>query len=506
MCKPPRLILLLCGLGLACINNSYAADWQIKPQVDIVETYSDNISLASDAATASDDYITQLSPAISIIGNGNRLKFDSSYTLQNLFYANSSSQNKSHNQLRLKADTELIEDLFYLSVDSQVFQQLLAPGNGLVTDNINIGSGRGDVMTSHVQPRLKRTLGKEIEFDLSYTEGRVNYDSETITDVRLHDTKLILDRSNTSAKLDWQLSYNQSRQWGAGALTSEREQSAVMMSYATFENVSLIANGGKEDGQIISSKSYKSGTYWSVGLMWRLSPRLSVEAAKGDNDQQASLTWAPSARTTLSAKYIDREVGVHASNSWSGIFKHLTRRTLWALSYVEEITSDARLAIVGNQTVALTDKDGAPVFDDFGRLVVAQSYQLGIVDESYRRESGQANFTYSARKNDLSIGANSEQRYYELTNRQAQLHSGFIGWRLKLTARSTSDVKYSLNRSSGNSASADAETKTLMWALKRMLGKHITTGLELRATEVDGGTASLSRSENRISANVRVIF
>lgn len=497
---------MLCGLWMASSGVSHAAEWRITPQVDLTETYSDNITLASDAAVASDDYITQVAPSIAIKGDGNRLKLDSSYRLQSLYYANSSKRNQTHNQLQLGANAELVEDLFYLSADGRLSQQLLTPGIGGAADNLNLDSGRGDVVTTQIQPRLKHRLGNYVEFDLSYSEGRVNYAGDVIADARLQDRKFSLERSGGPAKLDWQLNHSQSRQWAKEVLRSEREQSAASAQYAVFDRVSLIANGGKEDGQISSSRSYKGGTYWSAGLIWRLTPRLSLEAASGDNDRQGRLQWAPSARTSLSASYLDREVGVRARNAKTGTFNHSTRRTRWTLSYVEEITSNAVLAVVGSESVIMLDKSGEPIFDEFGDVEITQARQLGIVDEHFRRERSQGSFTFSARRNDITLGINSEQRHYELTDRQAQLHGGFLGWRLKLSARANSNVKYTVDRSNDSNFTNEIETATLTWSLRRSLGKRVSTGIELRATDVDGGVPNLSRSENRISANARVVF
>ena len=506
LCKS-KLALMLCGFGVVYSGATLAADWQIKPLVDVVETHSNNIGLVSDAAVASDDYITQIAPSITANANGNRLKLDSGYTLQDIVYANNSSHNRSYNQFHLNANAEPIENLFYLSVNSQRSQQLLSPGAGLAADNLNINSGRNNVTTSRIQPSLKRRLGNHIEFDLSYSEGRVNYDSATVADGRSQEEKFSIGRSHAAAtKLEWQLNHSQSRQWAAETLRSGREQSAASVNYALFDHLSLIANGGREDGQISSLTSYKNGAYWSAGLMWRPSPQLSIDVSSGYKNRQASLMWAPGARSSLSVTYLNREVGVRPGHSWTGTLKHSTRKTLWTFSHVEEITTDAVLAIVGYVPVVMLDKSGNPIFNDLGLVQIKQMEMFGVVDENFRRQSSQGSFTYSLRKNDLSLGVNSEQRHYELTGRQSQLHGGYLEWRLHLSGRVSSDVRYTVNKTIGISGSNELDTKILTWSLKRTLGKHITTGVELRTTEVDGGSATLNRSENRLSANVRIAF
>lgn len=503
----PGLALLLFGAGGVYCNVILAADWDIKPALNISETYSDNIAVGTGTGAASNDFVTQISPAIAVKGDGNRLKLDSSYSLQNIVYANNSSHNRTYNQWKLGADAELIEEFFYLSVDGQRSQRLLTPGLGVASDNLNINSGRQDVVTSRIEPSIKRRLGKYVELDLSYAEGAVNYDSNLVGDARLQDKKFSLGRSREPSKFDWQVNYSQSRQWAGELLRSEREKSAVTLNYNLFDHFSLIANGGKEEGQISGSlQNYRPGSYWSAGLMWRPSPHFSIRGASGDRDTQGNLLWAPNARTSLSATYLDREVGVQASNTWTATLNHNTRRTRWLVSHRETITSSPVLAIVGHRDLVAFDKKGEPIRDEFDIILIYQEALFGVVDAQFLRKSNQGSFTYVSRKNDLSLGVNSEQRRYEQTNRQAQVRGGFLGWRLRLSARTTSDVKYSVNKITDDSLVSETGTKSLTWSLSRALGRRITTGVELRKIEVDGATANLSRSENRLSANARVVF
>jgi hypothetical protein len=497
---------LLFGFGVTYAMVPLAAEWEVRPQLNVVETYSDNIFLAVENAKAEDDYVTQIVPAITIKGDGNRLQLDSSYSMQNIVYAKNSSRNQTSNQLQLAADAELIEDFFFLSVDGRLSQQLLTPLKGLSSDNINIDSGRSDVVTTRVEPSLKHKLGQYVEFDLSYSEGRANYDGGTVSDTRLQKKRFSIGRDRKPVKFDWQLNYSESEQWAADILKSEQEQSSASLRYAIFDRLSLIANGGREDGHLDSRRNYESGTYWSAGLLWRVSPRLSLEAAGGDNDRQGRIAWAPSSRTSLNAGYVDRDVGVRPRSAVNATFKHSTRRTLWTLDYVEEITTDAALAIVGYVPDIMVDRNGQPLFDDLGMVMIGQEAQLGIVDEFFQRQSRQGSFTYSVRKNDLSLGLSSEQRHYEVTQREAQLHSGYLGWRLRLSPRASSNLKYTLNRTTESNAANESETRILTWSLSRAFGRRISTGLELRGAEADGGTPATHRSENRISANARVIF
>lgn len=491
--KPGR-VLLLCGVALGSCGSASAIEWQVTPQVDVAETYSDNIALVADTAVASDDYITQIAPSVAVKGKGRRVALDSSYRLQSLYYAKDADRNQQHNQFHLATNAELVDQLFYLSADAQVLQQQLSPG-GVVADNLNVNSGRGDVVTTRIEPSIRRRLGKFAEVDLSYSEGRINYDSDTLTDARLQESKFFLGRGQNSTKLDWQLRYSQSEQWLTELLSVERQQSAAIFRYPLSDHLSLVANGGREEGRISSARSYQNGAYWSIGARWVPSSYFSLGAASGDKDQQVQLSWTPGPRTSLSASYMNREVGVRASNTWTAALQHTTRRTRWVLTRTKEITNDATLIIA----------------DTNGDLIRGETYlriisYLGITEESFTRTISVGGVTYSARRNDFSVGFNSEQRDYELSGRQARLQGGYVGWGLKLSARASSDLRYTVDSATGSSGGNDIDTTSLTWSLKRSFGKQVSAGIEMRTTEIDGGAANLSRSENRLSANARVVF
>jgi hypothetical protein len=63
-----------------------AAKWDIVPTVSVAETYTDNVSLAPNSF-AQGDWVTEITPAISVAATGARLKLNATYDPQVLYYA-----------------------------------------------------------------------------------------------------------------------------------------------------------------------------------------------------------------------------------------------------------------------------------------------------------------------------------------------------------------------------------------------------------------------------------
>ena len=89
-----------------------AGEWTFEPSVSVSETYSDNITLAT-SGSEQDDYVTQVNPSIKIEGKGKGLELDFDYTMQNIFYKNSTRDDDIKNQLSASGKATLVEDFFF---------------------------------------------------------------------------------------------------------------------------------------------------------------------------------------------------------------------------------------------------------------------------------------------------------------------------------------------------------------------------------------------------------
>ncbi|MFN3593806.1 MAG: TIGR03016 family PEP-CTERM system-associated outer membrane protein, partial [Thiobacillaceae bacterium] len=90
-----------------------ARDWQWTPRLSLAERYSDNVYLRPKGLEHS-DWITELSPGLSVRREGRRLKVDADYSLTGYLYAEDTDRSRIRHNLRGQAQAELLEDWFYL--------------------------------------------------------------------------------------------------------------------------------------------------------------------------------------------------------------------------------------------------------------------------------------------------------------------------------------------------------------------------------------------------------
>ncbi|HHJ80123.1 MAG TPA: TIGR03016 family PEP-CTERM system-associated outer membrane protein, partial [Candidatus Tenderia electrophaga] len=144
-----------------------SADWDSTAKLALSEVYSDNIRLS--VADEESDSITTITPGFSLKGQGARLKLGIDYSMQNLFYAQNSDQNRIYHQLQASEQSELIKDLFYFDATASVSQRLSNPAASFARDNLNLTNNRGDVVTWQVEPYLKPNLGAYVSAELRYS-------------------------------------------------------------------------------------------------------------------------------------------------------------------------------------------------------------------------------------------------------------------------------------------------------------------------------------------------
>ncbi len=474
-----------------------AGDWEFSPEVSLRETYSDNIMLAGDSQIEQQDYVTEVVPSLEILGVGNRLDLRANYRLQNIYYSENSTRNQASNQFLLGTVIEVVEDWFFLDLTGEQKQKSISKGDRFATDNLTPVSGRSDVLTTKVAPRVMHNFGQGVALEMGYSENKTRYDAPSVADTSIKREQFGLSRSPGFSRLSWALNYDQDRQDREGVLSSERKASRGVLRYQVLNQLSVVANSGREEGTIVGRRSFRQGSYWSVGALWVPTPYFLLELSSGESDKQGVLTWTPTARTSLEISYVDRSVGVRPSTAWSGSFNHRARRTVWGLSYVEEISNDSRLQMVGQATNVFLSESGEPM------LELIDLYD--ITNEEFTRAYARADFSFVSRKNVINLTLTRETRDYETIAQNGVTRGVVASWQHHFNGRTQSSVLYS-NSSKRGGVLNEIKTSLLSFGLSRDVGRRTRVGMEYRQAVLDYDDANKGYVENRLSANLKMAF
>ena len=297
---------------LMCPAYSAAADWKITPRLSLTETYTDNVTLATQGNEQS-DFITQINPGISLTGTGARLKVNANYTMQNLFYAHESNQNSTYHQLGAGAKAELIKHFFFLDGTASISQQNISPFGPLTNNNENITNNRTTVKTYTISPYIQHKFSNFASAQARYTynsvdSGIVGQQSGNQSDIIL----LSLTSGSAFRTLGWGLNYTKQKYSNFGFIPIETERYVGNLRYRISSKFSLTGTGGYEQFGYSPISGVASGTFWTAGF-----------------------AWTPTGRTSIVASAGERFFG----NTYNLIASHRTRRTAWSINYNQNITT-----------------------------------------------------------------------------------------------------------------------------------------------------------------------
>ncbi|MFC1747501.1 TIGR03016 family PEP-CTERM system-associated outer membrane protein [Pseudomonadota bacterium] len=474
------------------VNACVAADWTLQPEVFVQESYSDNL-LASPVSQVKDDgFVTEVSPSIQVTAEGRRLQLKGEYTLQGLYYSSGDYGDVYHNRFALDADSELVEDWLYLGVDGTLGQQQLSTSGTIAADNLTpTATGRGDVQSTVIVPRIYHEFARDFLIDAEFSEERVRYEGSAVDDARLKDANVYVNSIEGLRRLGWGLGYNRSQRWSADSLSSEQESVSGNLDYRLTSSVKANLYGGKEEGLVTGATPFSEGSYWSAGATWSPTPSLSLELAKGDSDEQGSLFLRPTSRTALSVSYVNRDVGLRPSTNISGTFSHYHKKTKFELMHTKEITSDAVLVEVGKVNV-LDGKGGFETINLFG-----------VTDEEFVRNYTQADFSYISRKNEIHLQLQREQRDYSVTFRQGITNGAIFDWTHHFSKRSSIGFEF-MSDVLSEVAVPKIEKQEFTLELNKSIGRRTTLASSLRHVTVDQNDINKDYDENRLSVSIKI--
>lgn len=149
-----------------------AGEWDITPRLSMLETYTDNVLLSSRGEEG--DFVSVLTPGVSVRGTGPRLTSDIDYNLQQLFYGDKNELDATNHQLQANSEAVLVEQWLYVDAASRMSQQSVI-NRGQVARNDRGGNANlRDVTSYELTPRMQHRFGPWADVRMSYSHQVVD--------------------------------------------------------------------------------------------------------------------------------------------------------------------------------------------------------------------------------------------------------------------------------------------------------------------------------------------
>ncbi len=493
---------------LICPAYSTAADWKITPRLSLLETYTDNVTLASRGNEKS-DFITQINPGVSLTGNGARLKVNANYTMQNLFYANESSPSRTVHQLSSGANATLIKNFFFLDSTANISQQNISLLGPLTTNNENITNNRTTVKTYSISPYIRHNFSDFASSQARYTHNAVYTGVEGQSGSQSDRILFSLTSGSAFRTLGWGLNYNRQKIGGLGT-SGVNEQYTGNLRYRVSSKFSLTGTSGYQKFSYISTTGKSAGSSWTAGLVWTPTQRTNITANTGQSFFGTTYTLSASHRTRRSTWSLNYNQSITTTRD-----QFLIPATVDTAGFLNQLwTSNIPDPILRQQTVDAFIQDNglsASIFDPINlltnRFFLQKRLQATVALSGARNTLVLSTF-HTLREAQTSSVADSVlfgTSNSTLNNDTKQI-GGSALWNWQIGSRTTANIGAVYTKARTLDTDITNDTKTFNAGLTRLIQPKLNGALKFRHVERSSNLIGGDSRENALIASLTMSF
>ena len=303
------------------------SNWVVTPSLRLAETYTDNVFLSPNGLQQS-DWVTQVTPGISVTANGPQLRLYATYTPEIFHYAETERDDKLFHRGNAVGTLQLTDRLLYLEAGARVDQYDTSLQGPITTSNVNVTGNRATTTTAYVSPYLLRDIGTaaRAEARFNYSTWHSDQGQRALPDNTARRVYFRLVNGPAARLFTWDTVY-----W--------RES----IEYETLQKTT--------SEQITASGQQRiTGGVRLLGLLGYERYDTGIEVV-ADPRWSAGFEWTPTPRTRLALT-----AGRRLDEPSYGLdFIHRTRLTTWNVTYAEDVTtSRGQFLVPATQSTAGT--------------------------------------------------------------------------------------------------------------------------------------------------------
>ena len=383
-------VRIAAGFAVAWPLTAAGADWTFNAGISVSEEYTDNVNLAPDNTARQEDFITDISPGISVRGTGARASADLDYTFQQLISANTNNDDRIHN-LAARGQVEFLERIGFLEAGASISRQPLTTGGptfgstaGQITNQVN-------VQTVSVSPSLVHRIGQWVNARLRGSAGFTNVEAAGQSDSHNYGVQGILTGGREFGRTQWTASASHETQVRKGGGSLGRNETLLAdfdVNYAINRMFAILAGVGYERVVDPTLTSPPEGVNWRAGFAFNPNPRTSITATAGRRFEALDLS-------------------VEASHN-------LTARTTVRVRVSDTLTNSQSL-VLGDTSFIGVDEFGNLIDTRTGLPFAAGTSIFGIQSNTFLRRRFEGNVQTRRERTTLGVSAFYETREVDAT-------------------------------------------------------------------------------------------
>lgn len=290
---------------------AHGATIRITPNLDISESYTDNVRGVRVGAEA--DLITQTRAGGQITADGNRLDLNLNLSAINERYLDTNGLNSTRPQMLGVGNIELLEDHLFIDTSVAMSETSTMRGGAISATDRSLPSNRTRILVFDIAPRYEQRLGRWLTATLEYSHSESRYSKPSagiagstapglipaspLGDQKSDMTSLLLDTGQAFSQLNTQLNLTNKSSDRAKTTTAtvggggkRKEKSADLVNeYRVNRLIGLIARAGYEENKDANRSFSNSGPTGALGVHLTPNPRLDFRTEYGRKYDESNL-------------------------------------------------------------------------------------------------------------------------------------------------------------------------------------------------------------------------
>jgi uncharacterized protein (PEP-CTERM system associated) len=515
----PLLLLFFLFSTLA-----WGGDWKFTPSLALSERYSDNVNLNTSGREES-DWITEISPRISLQRSGARIKSNVDYSMQGLLYANDSDRNALRHHLNGQSSSELVEDWLFLDAGARITHELVnQTSNGGLGDGV--GAGNTTAVGSYtLSPFIKHRIGS-----IASVEARIARDGVFVGNAGFADTattrySLGAISGNRFMPLSWSASYSKSDTSNSGALAdSGSERASGNARYQLSKKFGLLAQASMEKNDFTGvGANVRDYASYGLGAFYTPSRRISMDVYYNKSDTgnfvSGSATLSPTLRTSINVASTKRAFGrSHTLN-----LAHRTRKSNWSLSYLDDLTTSQqrftsqvnvqlyrcpsdRVGFVTIETVVFPNLPSSGLCTPIGSQFTGTSTSP-LINQTFISKTLTGTASYSLRRNTWLLSIYDTQREFQsLVGGNDTTRGLQASWSLRPAAHTTFTLTGGLSQQESSTGNRQDDLSNLALSATHQFQSKVSGSMEVRHQQRESNLPNNDFTENSVAARLNMSF
>ncbi len=498
LCRSLSLLAFgaLCQAGVPAWAQSAGRSFSVTPAFSASETYTE--TRASPTIPSGGEFVTRLSPGITVASRSGRVQGSLNYALNALFRSGSADAREIQNSLNAAFTAEAVERWLFVDARATISQQSLsAQGLQTLADSTQANANRAEVGTASLSPYVRGMLGGvanyEARLELSANEVKGSSTADSVTT----GGSLSLS-SATQGRLGWGLSLTQQDvDYKVGRQTTSGRAN-LSLSYRVDHDLQLSVNGGRESTDV-GAADRQNQTNWGAGLTWTPTPRTSLRLQSDRRYFGRSHSWALSHRMQRSSfTYTDTRDATGGGDP-QGVGQSRTRYQVLLEQYrfiePDEVARDLLVRELLRQQPELDPNEQVPGGVLSSAVSLQRRQDLAFAWTGLRAALNLQGFASNSRMLDVTA-ANPDDGGTRLRG-----YNGSLSYRL--TPLSTISLTGSRQVTSANLLGTGNKLRaaTLSWTTQP--ARRISTSLSARYTVFNSDTSPYRETSLTATANLR---